>query len=404
MYRMGMSGIALLMAVILTGCWNRTELNELAITTATGLDRSKDDWIVSYQSIVPSTVASSTGGSSGGGSQPAVHTFSLRTKTIHQAMNDSSMESPRRVYVAHNHVLIISQKAAEQGLSELLDYYLRSPETRETVGVVITEGQASDMLKNMIPPEKIPGMSLSNILDRETENVSVYPSVSVFEFAQHFYSDAGGQIVPMIGLTGQQSTKNKDKLRSLDILKKTSAPVKITLTKAAVFNGDRLVGFLNRSESYGLSWLNRKVRGTELPLPCSTSESSGRLGSVRINKVKTHFNPVKTGYHYTMQVQVKVRGVLYESACQQDLSKPEAIRGLEAILEKQIEKDIHTGWDKIQKLGIDALGFADKVHRKYPGQWKSIREEWPREFKKMDLDVQVKATIRRTGLLKKTLK
>lgn len=404
MYRIKKLSIPLMLLFFLTGCWNRMELNELAITTATGLDRSDGKWRVSFQSIVPSAMAAGSGGASGGGSQPAVHMFSLRTKTIHEAMNTSNMESPRRIYTAHNHVVVISKEAAEHGLGELLDYYFRSAETRETVDMVITEGQASDILRKMVPPEKVPGMSLADILERETENVSIYPSVSLFEFAQKHYSDARGQVVPVVGLTGDKSAKKKKQLESLDVLKTTWTPVKISLVKSAVFNGDRLVGFLSREESYGLSWLNRKVKGTELSFPCSASEKSGRLGTVRINRVHTEFHPVKTGYHYTMRVQVKVSGYLTESTCPRDLSKPSVIHEMESMLEKRIAQHIYTGWDKIQELGVDALGFADQVHRKYPKQWRRIEKEWPKEFKRMELEVQVHAQIKRVGLLQKTMK
>lgn len=131
----------------LTGCWNRVELNELWVSAATGVDTTDDgQWIVSYQIIVPSAITSGTGGS-GGSSQPASYVFSVKAKTFNQAWSYSTMDSSRRIYIAHNRVIYIGKKAAEKGLDHLVDFYLRNTEARELVTMVITEGLASDILK-----------------------------------------------------------------------------------------------------------------------------------------------------------------------------------------------------------------------------------------------------------------
>lgn len=63
--------------LLLTGCWDRTELNQLAITSATAIDWDGKEWTVSYQVVIPQSIANpNTGGSPG--QQAPVMVFSTR--------------------------------------------------------------------------------------------------------------------------------------------------------------------------------------------------------------------------------------------------------------------------------------------------------------------------------------
>lgn len=74
---------AVFICFLIAGCWNRTELDELGITSATGFDRKNGKWVLSYQLIVPSTMgAIQGGGGGGGGSNPNVHTFTSEGHTM----------------------------------------------------------------------------------------------------------------------------------------------------------------------------------------------------------------------------------------------------------------------------------------------------------------------------------
>ncbi len=94
------SYVLFIAGLLLTGCVDRTELNELGITTATGIDGHKGDWINTYQIIIPSAMTTGSGGSSTGASQSAVHTFSTHGKTLRETVTKSSLEYPRKLYFA----------------------------------------------------------------------------------------------------------------------------------------------------------------------------------------------------------------------------------------------------------------------------------------------------------------
>lgn len=123
MRRFGLCSIPLVLALLLTGCWNRTELNEIGLISALGIDRSEEGWIVTYQFINPSAISAGTGGASkaGGGESP-VHVFSSEGPTLREAIDVSYTESPRRLYFPHADVLVLGKEAARKSITDVIDF------------------------------------------------------------------------------------------------------------------------------------------------------------------------------------------------------------------------------------------------------------------------------------------
>ncbi|QDY82888.1 Ger(x)C family spore germination protein [Paenibacillus polymyxa] len=394
----------LVILFILAGCWNRVELNELWVTAATGVDMMEDgQWMVSYQIIVPSALASGTGGGTGGISQPASHVLSVKSKTYNQALSYSNLKTSRRIYVAHNRVVFIGKRAAEKGMDRLIDFYLRNTEAREMVTMIVTDGLASDLLKKLLPPEKLQGAAMAELVDKESDIVSMFPKVRVYDFVLSMNSDSKSIGVPVAELIGERDYQNEQEAESLDVFKKTSAPLNLALTKLAIFQNGKLKGFLNKKESLGVSYLSQKVSNTEVSFPCDEQPCREMYSSLLVNSTNVKITPQKTSSHYTMQVGVKINGTLSETTCTKDISKTKTIHDLEEEIAKEVTSTINEGWAKLQELGVDATGFADRIHRRFPKEWKTVKKDWEQEFKRIELDIRVDARIKRPGLLQKRI-
>ncbi|KYG94864.1 Ger(x)C family spore germination protein [Paenibacillus jamilae] len=402
MSQLGRFFMVLVVLFSLTGCWNRVELNELWVTAATGVDMMDDgQWMMSYQIIVPSAIASGTGGGSGSSSQPASHVFSIKSKTYNQALSYSNLETSRRIYIAHNRVIYIGKRAAEKGMDRVIDFYLRNTEAREMVSIIITDGLASDLIKKLLPPEKLQGAAMAELVDKESDSLSLFPKVRVYDFVLSMNSDSKSIGVPVAELIGERDHENEKEAESLDVFKKTSTPLKLALTKLGVFQNGKLKGFLDKEESLGVSYLSQKVNNSEISFPCSEQLGREMYSSLTVNSADVKLIPRKTSFHYTMQVRVKINGTLNESTCTKDISKTKTIHDMEKEIGKEVTRTINGGWDKLQELGVDATGFADRIHRRFPREWETVKKDWEQEFKKIELDIRVDARIQRPGLLQK---
>lgn len=388
-----------LMTLPLYGCWNRTELNELGITSATGMDFKDGKWSLTFQVVVPSAMWSGAGsGAAGGsGSQSSVHVFSTTGDTIREAVRNSYRSFSRKLYFSHTDVLVIGKQAAEEGIAQILDLYLRNFDARETVLVTVADGYASEILRQFVPPERLPGNALAKILLWEEKNSGMLPAVKVFDIAQNMYSDAKAIGVPEIVLQSSDD-KGRTELKSMDIFKTTSKPARLKLGRIGAFKGDRLVGWLNDKEGLGVAWLKDNVKNSVLSFPCPSSGGGQGLSSYQIRRAKVQITPHLQDDRLTMHIRVKTKGYLMESTCQGNFGSPSFIGSLERELEKEISQEIETGWQAVLRLQLDLPGFADRVHRKYPRQWKNLKDGWEGRLKQIDLDVHVEAKLRNIGL------
>ncbi|MBN2983754.1 MULTISPECIES: Ger(x)C family spore germination protein [Cohnella] len=391
--------------LVLAGCWDRRELNELGITSATGIDWADGKWNVTYQVVVPSGMWSGGGGGGGGGTtQSSVHVFTAEGRTLCEAANKSNLEIPRQLYFAHTDAIVIGKAAAEHGLSEVVDLYLRSVQARETVMMAVTEGRASDILKLFVPLEKLPGDALNKIISKEELNSGYYPAVRVFDFAQSLYSDSRAIGVPELNLMGKRDAKSRKELSSLESFKQTHNESKLGLTGESVFKDGRRIGRLTFKESYGISWLSGDIKQSALAVPCPSGSNRDAFSTLRIDKAETKITPQKKQDGFRMLVRVNVSGEVLESECKLDLTKNEAVRQLGNAIEREIEDIMDTGWSAAMRIKADLPGFADKIHRKYPNDWKKLKDQWTEQFPKLEVQPHIRVSVIRIGLSLKPLK
>jgi spore germination protein KC len=394
--------IVLLLSFLLTGCWGRTELNELSITSATAIDREKDKWTISYQVIIPSAISGTggLGGSGGGGATGApVVVYSVTSDNIREAASLSHLETARKLYIAHNATLILSEKAAREGLSAVIDIYLRNHETRETISVLVTPGDARPILEQLMSIERIPGQGIQRLLEKEQQNLSYLPNVKMYELAMDMTGESKTGLLPEIIISGT------GEITSVDKLKNTSQPSKLKLGRLAVIHENKMIGWLNQAEALGTSFLRNKVQGTSIPFSCSEDKPNKKTANYLLTGSKTKITPKLEGDSFSFQVEIKMSGRLNEADCSVDLLKPETVKMLEDRIAKEIEQTTQSSWEAVKRLDADVIGLSSVVMRKYPKQWKRMKVQGKKpDWKSMQLSVKAEVKLDRIGLSNKAFK
>lgn len=139
--------------LLITGCWNRRELNDLALVVAMSIDKSGDQYMVTLQVVDAGEVSSKIGTS---GRTPVI-TYSEKGKHVFEAIRKMTTETPRKLYFSHLQMLVISEDIAKEGISKSLEFLSRDHEVRKDFFVVIAkEEQAKSILENITSLEKIP--------------------------------------------------------------------------------------------------------------------------------------------------------------------------------------------------------------------------------------------------------
>ncbi|GAB6179230.1 Ger(x)C family spore germination protein [Desulfotomaculum defluvii] len=367
-------------AICLSGCWDRRELDTLAIVTGMALDKASDDKIqVNSQVIIPGNIKSpQDGGGGGGGAQQKAYQNLVNTdETIFRALRRVHYFSERRLYFSHIKLFIFGEDLAKGGLQKYVDFFARDPEPRITGKVLIAKGKASEILSDEAEFAKVPSLGINQILERSAAGSEV-PVVTLKDFLERLISKTTAPIAPLIELESKKRVK---------------------LAGTAVFNKDKMVGSLNYQETRGLLWVINKVKGGILEV---TYQSKANKASIEIIEASSQIKPEFLDNQLFITINTNVTGNLGEQMFIADLPKDKSWPVLEQKMAAEIQEEITASLDKARDLNTDVFGFGEAVHKKYPAIWKSLEKDWHEIWPSLDIRISVQANLQENGMIVKS--
>lgn len=390
-----------LLSVLLSGCWDDRELNELGITSGSAYDWEDNQWKATYQVINPSSGASGMGGSGGGStSSPPFLTFTVKGRTIMEAIERTNLTSTREMFFSHSRITVIGESLARHGINQLIDMFLRKQDARETVFVFISQGDAGMILDQLMQMTKNQGAGIQLMIEQESRLLSYYPGIRLYELAMALSSESKSAVLPEILLTGSRTMDETSETAVTDL------PSRLALGRLGVIKGDTFAGWLSQKQAFGLSFLTDNIDSATIAFPSRPATSDKLDASFILQNSATTVHPVWDKDHYVMEVNVKGSGVLTELGSVMDLNDRKAISEMETSLEQRVLELMNNAWAEVKRLGADVTGFAVRVHRSDPKRWKQIEKEksWDSIFQEIELRPQVSIEIERTGLSNKSFK
>ena len=170
------------------------------------------------------------------------------------------------------------------------------------------------------------------------------------------------------------------------------------ITGAAVFKGDRLVGWLNQPETRGLLWIKDQVNSTIIVIKQPGHEDD--FIGLELMQARGGFSPeVDEGGRLSYTVEVEAQAVLGDAQRFIDpFAWPEVWEVMERRMATVIENEIMATVAKAQELNSDIFGFGAALKRTDTALWQQEKDRWDETFPYLDVQVEVKADILRSGL------
>lgn len=246
--------LALLIPLLLSGCWERKELNEIAFILGMGLDKAESGYRVTMQVVIPSSISSQTaGGTSGGGVPVVVSSFTV--PTIYESDRQYTLISSRTAYKGHIRVLVIGEELARAGIAEILDVLKRSREPRNDYYVMVAKGTtAEEALKVLTPLDKIPANKLFSSLDKSYKISAKTTAVSLNKFVDDLLYVGINPVLTGVEVVGNASEGDK-----MSNLEQSVPKASLKYRSLAVFKKDRMVGWLSDEETSGYNYITDNV-------------------------------------------------------------------------------------------------------------------------------------------------
>ncbi len=374
--------IATLFITLTTGCWDRSEIDDLAIVLATGLDLSDEgNIVVTSQFLTP---VSSTAPTAQGGDSDSFTIISVETQSIHDSMRQIQRKLSRTMYISHRKVLVIGEALAKQGL-DILDHFSRNPKSRIKTYIVIAKQQkAADLLSSKVPFEKVSGEAIRAIIQTETG-----VRTKLGELITDMNTEGIVPTLPSVELVQMSDQSTQQNANS------NGGPSKAyMLSGAAVIKNYKLTGYLSQDQTRVMLWLKNKLHEG---IVTANIKDSGKV-SMRVYHTDRSININQINERIKVNIDLRVRGPIHENNTHLDLSNPQHIQSITTEFERYLSEEIDAALNVTQtELKADILGIGEIFYRQHSKQWRGIKDQWDQIYPDIDFNVTVHVEISDVG-------
>lgn len=383
--------VLLILSLLLAGCWDSRELNEIAITLAIGLDKVEDEYQLTAQVVVPSEVSMKTGSG-----RSTVTLFQAKGKTVYEAFRKMTKDSPRKIYPGHLRMLVLGEELALEGIADSLDLFARDWEFRSDFYVVVAKDRATAEILNITTTlETIPANKMFEALKTSEESWAATRGIKLHELTADITSE-GKEAV----LTGILATGNQETGAGKPNVEEITPSARIEYDHMAIFKKDKLVGWLSERESRGYNYIIDSVETTVMPIACP---KKGTL-TIEVTNFNAAIKSKVVNGTPKATVNINAEGNIGEVNCQINLKEVKTIYELKKIYENEVKEIVNETIDVMKnQYQVDIFGFGEAIHRSNPKEWEKIKEQWNSEFPDLEVNVEVDMKIQRTGAMKNSL-
>ncbi|WP_342046833.1 Ger(x)C family spore germination protein [Bacillus sp. OTU530] len=379
---------------LLTGCWSRQEVNDVAIVLGVALDKAKNgNLLLTLQIAVPKASGGASEANQASGTTKSTMMVSAEGASIIEAYRIIQEKISREVFFAHGRVIIVGEKLARDGVSPILDFFSRHRQAHLRNYLLFTKGKAVDILRTNPHFEAITSEEL-----REKEKMEVGVKVRVREFWDRMLTDGEEPVAAQVSNLPVEAASQNER-------KDSGASKKIpSIHGTAIFRGDRLIGWLNDKETRGILWIRSELESGVLAVPIPKEKGGGRVGA-RIWKASTKVNPVLRNDKLAIKIEAYGEMEIFENSSKLDLGNPMVLHTLQSVFEKDVEERIQLALNKTQKqFKSDIFGFGQAVYRAYPKKWETYyKQRWYKIFPDLEVTIESHVKIQGTGFTTKPL-
>lgn len=318
--------IILLLAFILTGCYDYRELKDLAITTAVGINYKDGEYELILQ-VIDTTKKEENN----------FFTYKEKGKTMQEAFRNIITKTSKRIYGNHIDLVLISEDILN--ISDVIDFLYRDAEVRVEFYMAIAK-DVDKILETKTELVPINSDYILTLLKNEDEIAGTLKRVTFSEFLDMYVNKNKDIILPTIKLSN-------DKIES----------------GTMVLIDDKVVDYMDIEESKGYKFIIDDIENTIITDKCD----SDNYFSMEIIENKTSYE-FKDGIFY---INIVNEGNINEMHCDIDLTDNKVIDYIEGKTEEYIKNIAYKSIDKAKIYNLDVFNIKDYIYKNYNDYYKN---------------------------------
>ena len=381
--------IVLIPLFLLTGCWNYRELNQMAIVSAIAVEKEGEYFKMTAQ-IMNAKKTDTQNATAAGGSSSPVTVLIAKGKTMHEALRNMVLISPRKLYIGHTELFVIDEKVAYNGIMDIVDFMIRDPESRKQFQVVVSkEDSASDILTVLTPLEALPTQDILSTLKVAAEHKGIITEISYDELLSYIYDQGIENVLPVISVSGSVSSGQETTNTQKSVPKSN-----IQLDGLSIFKGDRMLGFLSKDDSLGFNLIRNNITYDVISYKCDQNN----YASMEIVRINSSFKvEIKNNKPY-VKIKTTGTGVLSEMNCKMDITTEEARKEIKKQIDNKIKELMANSIKHVQQqYDSDIFGFGNYLYHNNYSYWKENKNNWDSLFANLDYEINVDLKLTKKG-------
>lgn len=366
-----------------TGCWDKVEINHLAIGEVVGadLDPNTNKQIVYYQIVNPEAVASQKGV----GIKSPVYTYKVQASSIGEVALKAANFLPRKLFPDQYQAEIFTERYARQGLNPFLNFYERQYSRSSNLNVFITDSPLDDVMMTYLPLERLPGRYLRSLLENQSKSTGrVSMKSRVKDLIENMESSVL-TVMPMLSLSGSKPLITTDRYEQMNAYQGS-----LVLSGGAVFRHDKMIGKLELNQmAYYLL-----MKG-ESEVFFETLRVNGRKVELQATKPKVNKHMYIVSGQPVWKVDINFRLILRNNEQNLDLTL-ENLTEIRDAFNSIVQEKISDFYQDAVRKKWDLFGLENKIKYKRGKEWEVAKKQ-KNAWNQTRLQLSIKSNVTDIG-------
>ncbi|WP_456287731.1 Ger(x)C family spore germination protein [Paenibacillus sp. AK002] len=363
-----------LTSLLLTGCWDNKEVQDINYITALGVDYKDEKYIIYVQMLDFATIAKQESGKQT--EQAPIWIGRGTGSTLTEALIDLYTSSQQRVSWGHVTALVLTEAVLKpEQLSQVFDLTNRSQEIRYTKWVYGTKDKMEDLFTVSPFFQLSPLHSLLHEPRESYVQFSFIRPIQFVNFIRLYREKAATVMLPSLHISTQNWSEN---LKQHPILE---------VNGGFLIKNKELMGWLPRSDLLGTRWL--ASNNTHAAVVVQANGEA--VGSIRLEKPQSTIEVIRKPDDASYRIKLNVIGTV------QNVYKQVGIKEMKRSTEDTLRKELQNTFRKAALIHADPYELCLQLYRVDPILWKKLAEEKKDIYDETALEIDVDVNIRYWG-------
>lgn len=366
--------IFILIALIFNGFKDAREVNYMAIVSSIGIDVTDENEYI----ITAEVFNTKKNDSSSSKSNPEIITYESKANSVHKALRDMVKKSPNKLYLGHLDLVMLSENAAKEDVTEAVDFFIRDNEGSSDFMVVITKDTTpQEILNSNSKVNSSIAKELTEIIKTTYKYVGSATDYLLVDNLDMILDDGRATVMSAISFDDENeiSSKENDNESNSNDDNENLTP-KFKSENIAYFKSRSFCGYLDENESIVYNLLKNKLQNTIL-----TIGEGENLLVAEITTANSKLSPKYENDNFIVDIDVNIEADITEVGDKVRYEVNDKIDEYKAKLEEEITKKISDALYNYQnKYKEDIVGYGSLFYKYLPKEYLKVKDKFYNEY------------------------